>query len=196
MRRVTRCVSRCVIATVVMLAACKGGGGGSGGGGGGGGAAAGKERGPCYGNGTCDKGLVCLSDLCVAPPAADCAAVADHLGGILLGNYAPKEERAVFVRDTAADCASAKLTKEAGDCLLRAESRQAIGQCEQPLGVGDCKLIVAKLQSLLPKSGPDPWLVTAADRLISRCKNEVPSRRLQACVLSATAIDQVEKCEW
>src|SRR5262245_1658642 len=29
------------------------------------GPAAGSERGPCYGNGTCDTGLVCLSNLCV-----------------------------------------------------------------------------------------------------------------------------------
>lgn len=35
--------------------------------GGGGGKAAGTERGPCYGNGTCNAGLVCLSDLCVSP---------------------------------------------------------------------------------------------------------------------------------
>jgi hypothetical protein len=28
---------------------------------------AGAERGPCYGNGTCEPGLLCLSDLCVNP---------------------------------------------------------------------------------------------------------------------------------
>jgi hypothetical protein len=43
------------------------------------GAAAGTERGPCYGNGTCNAGLSCMSDLCVKggssskppPPAFD-----------------------------------------------------------------------------------------------------------------------------
>jgi hypothetical protein len=35
-----------------------------------GGAAAGTERGPCYGNGTCNPGLSCLSDVCVATGAA------------------------------------------------------------------------------------------------------------------------------
>ena len=35
--------------------------------GGGGGKAAGSEGGPCYGNDTCNSGLVCLSKLCVAP---------------------------------------------------------------------------------------------------------------------------------
>src|SRR5688572_29299388 len=88
---------------------------------------AGKERGPCYGNGTCDDGLVCLSKLCVAPPAADCKAISDHLGGLLLGNYAPRDERAAFSSDVAADCAARKLSKEEGECLLRASGRQAIG---------------------------------------------------------------------
>lgn len=32
---------------------------------------AGTERGPCYGNGTCNAGLVCLSDLCVSAPTSD-----------------------------------------------------------------------------------------------------------------------------
>lgn len=35
----------------------------------------GTERGQCYGNGTCNKGLVCLSDLCVRMPSEDGAGV-------------------------------------------------------------------------------------------------------------------------
>jgi hypothetical protein len=35
-----------------------------------GGAPAGTERGPCYGNATCNPGLTCLSDVCVAKSAA------------------------------------------------------------------------------------------------------------------------------
>jgi len=35
---------------------------------------AGSEGGPCYPNGTCDEGLVCLSDLCVDPGTADAGA--------------------------------------------------------------------------------------------------------------------------
>ncbi len=34
---------------------------------------AGSERGPCYGNGTCDPGLSCMSDVCVRPAGADTA---------------------------------------------------------------------------------------------------------------------------
>jgi hypothetical protein len=38
---------------------------------------AGSERGACYGNGTCDAPLVCLSDLCVRDDSADAAAGVD-----------------------------------------------------------------------------------------------------------------------
>ena len=31
----------------------------------------GTERGPCYGNQTCNSGLICLSDLCVEPDNSD-----------------------------------------------------------------------------------------------------------------------------
>lgn len=174
----------------VLAAGCQSKGGGSGD------TTAGKERGPCYGNGTCDQGLVCLSKLCVAPPAADCQAIADHLGGLLLGNYAAKEERAAFATDVVADCTARKLSKEDGDCLLRASGRQAIGQCAVALGVGDCKKITEHLKAMVPAGGTDQFLVTAADRLIARCKNEVPSRGLEKCVIAATKIEQLEQCQW
>lgn len=194
MTRTTWIAIAIAIACGATTSACKGGA--SPGVGGGTGPAAGKERGPCYGNGTCDQGLVCLSDLCVAPPAADCPAIAEHLGGLLLGNYAPRDERARFLAGVTAECQERKLSRDDGGCLLRAESRQAIGQCPAPLGVGDCKAIVAHLRSLAPKAGADQWLVSAADRLIARCKNEVPSKQLEACVLAATQLDQVETCTW
>ena len=161
-----------------------------------GGTGAGKERGPCYGNGTCDQGLVCLSELCVAPPAADCAAIAQHLGGLLLGNYAPREERAAFTTDVTADCTARKLSKDDGECLMRATGRQAIGQCPVALGVGDCKKVTEHLKALVPAGGTDQFLVTAADRLISRCKNEVPSRGLEKCVMAATKIEELDRCQW
>jgi hypothetical protein len=61
--------SRCVL-VLVLVVACGGGDGkgdslaGSGGSGDTG--APGTERGPCYGNGTCNRGLTCASNLCVA----------------------------------------------------------------------------------------------------------------------------------
>jgi hypothetical protein len=160
------------------------------------GGGAGKERGPCYGNKTCDQGLVCLSDLCVRPPGADCAKVAEHLSFMMLGNYAPREERAAFVSTTEGDCVKLGLTKEEGDCILRAEHRQQLAQCPKKLGVGDCAKIVAHLKSLLPKGGTEEFLVTPADKLISRCKNETPSLALEQCALAATKVEDVERCSW
>jgi hypothetical protein len=186
--RTSPTVTVIVTLTLTLAAACSKQGGG--------GAEPGKERGPCYGNRTCDEGLVCLSDLCVAPPAADCAKVAEHLSYLLLGNYAPREERAAYVAGVHSECTAMRLSKEDGDCLLRAEGRQSIGQCARPLGVGDCTKIVTHLKSILPSGGPDPWLVTEADRFIARCKNEVPSKALETCVLGVKTPKDLARCTW
>ena len=177
-----------IVTLALAVFGCRSQGDGSGGS-----AAAGAERGACYGNGTCNQGLVCLSQLCVRPAGADCPKVAEHLAGLLLGNYAPKEERAAYRAGVEADCTKAQLTKEEGECILRAEGKQAIGSCPRPLGVGNCATIVAHLKSM---KGGDPYLVTSADRLIARCKTEVPSKSLETCVLAASTMDALDKCTW
>lgn len=160
------------------------------------GPAAGAERGACKPGGACDPGLTCLSELCVRPPGADCAAVARHLDTILLGNYAERDERARFDADTTAACQAAQLDAAAGACLTAATTRQQVGACPHPLGVGDCAKITAHLKTLVPTSGPDQYLVTSADQLIARCKNEIPSRALEACVLAAHSVADVDHCAW
>ena len=177
---------------------------------------AGTERGPCYGNGTCNDGLSCASDLCVrfgsgsgsgsgsgtatdpppGPGGADCARVAEHLGYLLLDNYTPRPERAKFGADLQAQCRTQGLTERDAACLLAAKSRQAIGACPRPLGVGDCQKITAYLRGLLPTGGTDQYLVTGADRIISRCRNEVPSKALEACALAAKTVADVDRCTW
>jgi len=176
----------------------------------------GSERGPCYGNHTCDPGLACLSDLCVRAPGlgsgsavpppppppppgtgdADCAAIADHLGGILLGNYTPKPERAQFAADMLAQCQRAGLGRDDERCLIAARTKQELGACAHPLGVGDCGAIVAHLRGLPTGAGADQYLVTSVDRIISRCKNEVASKTLEACVLAAQSVSDVDRCIW
>ncbi|MCB9561804.1 MAG: hypothetical protein H6708_15480 [Kofleriaceae bacterium] len=158
--------------------------------------AAGTERGACYGNGTCNDGLVCLSELCVRPPGADCAAVATKLASMMLGNYAPRDERDAYLADTRAACEAAHLTKEDGACLLDAPHRNALGRCPHLVGVGDCAAIVAKLQALKPAGAVDQFRATTADRLASRCKNEIPSKIFEACVLKAQTIDDLDRCAW
>lgn len=155
-------------------------------------AAQGAERGACYGNGTCNDGLVCLSNLCVRPPGADCAEVAARLGGLLLGNYAPRAERDAFLAAAEEECTTLALTKEEGDCLLGATHRNALSRCPRVIGVGDCAKIVPHLESLRT----DPYLMTTADRLAARCKNETPSRAFETCALAAKSIADLDRCVW
>lgn len=174
-----------VLVLVVAIGGCKkDGGAGSG--------KEGSERGACYGNGTCNDGLVCLSNLCVRPPGADCDKVAEKLGGLLLGNYSPRAERDAFLATTRAECTAAALTKEEGDCLLGAAHRNALSRCPKVIGVGDCTKIVPHLDTLRT----DPYLMTTADKLQARCKNETPSKALEVCVLAAKALADLDRCVW
>lgn len=175
--------------------ACKGTGGGKASGG----SAAptvGQERGDCRPDRSCDPGLTCLSNLCVRPPPADCAKVAEALGPIFLDNYTPREERDRFAADVRRECESASFTREDGECLSRAKSRQDINACPHPIGLGDCTKITKAADELRLKSGVDAYLVTPADRLIERCKNEVPTRAFELCVVAATSMDALERCAW
>jgi hypothetical protein len=95
--------------------------------------AAGTERGPCYGNGTCNEGMLCLSNHCVRPPPADCALVAEAVASLELGNYAPREERAGRVVALAAACREQHVSKDEGACLLGATTVLEATYCPKPL---------------------------------------------------------------
>ncbi len=159
-------------------------------------AAAGSERGACYGNGTCNDGLTCLSELCVRPPGADCDKVAAKLGSMFLGNYAGRDQRDAFLASTKDECVRAKLTKEEGDCLLSVPHRNGFAKCAKVIGVGDCAKVVAHLETLRGSGGGDEFLVTGADRLVSRCKNETPSKMLESCVLASRTVAALDGCVW
>jgi hypothetical protein len=130
------------------------------------------------------------------PPAADCARVADKLGGLLLGNYARAEERDRFVAETIAECEQARLTEEEAACILGASHRNALAKCPRALAVGDCRKITAALDALRARSGVDQFLVTGADRIASRCTNETPTRAFESCVLAARSLDDLDRCTW
>ena len=157
---------------------------------------AGQERGDCRPDRSCDPGLTCLSNLCVRPPPADCGKVADALGPIFLDNYTPREERARFAADVRAECEGGGLTREDGECLARAKSRADLAACAHPIGLGDCAKITKAADELRVKSGVDAYLVTAADRLVERCKTEAPSKAFELCALAATSLDALERCPW
>lgn len=153
----------------------------------------GTERGDCYGNGTCNDGLACMSGLCVRPPGADCDAVVAHLGAILLDNYMPRDQRDRWAADTLAECVDAKLGQDDGRCLLDAKHRNLLSRCPKLIGVGDCVSIVLHVRTL---PGNDPNLKTDADRVADRCRNEVPSKSFEQCALSARHVTDLARCNW
>jgi len=93
----------------------------------------GTERGACYGNGTCNAGLSCLSGRCVRLPEADCDSVADTLASIELGNYAPKDQRAPRVAALVAICKTQHLSKPDAECIFAAHSKDELAYCPKPL---------------------------------------------------------------
>ena len=158
--------------------------------------AVGTERGGCRPGGACDRGLVCLSELCVRPPSADCAKVGLALAYLLLDNYAPADERATVQADVARQCADQGLSVDEGACLIRAQSRAELRACPKVVGLGDCKRIGDHLDGLRGTGGVDAYLVTGADRVIARCRTESPTIAFERCVLAARTLDDVDRCAW
>ncbi|HUQ03181.1 MAG TPA: hypothetical protein VM261_11850 [Kofleriaceae bacterium] len=157
---------------------------------------AGQERGDCRPDGACAPGLQCLSNLCVRPPPADCKAVAEQLSFILLDNYTPREQRTAFMEEARRQCDAAHLSADDGECLTRAKTRVELRDCPVPLGVGDCKKITAHLEAMAKTGSVDAYLVTGADRIVTRCKSEAPSLAFEQCVLAAHTVEEVERCTW
>jgi hypothetical protein len=115
--------------------------------------AAGHERGDCRLDKTCDPGLVCLSNLCVRPPPADCRAVAEQITSIELGNYAEPEDRAPVVAKYKAACDAALVSKEEAQCIDRARDRWSAGGCVPRMfpelastSSADCGAIVSRMR--------------------------------------------------
>ena len=92
----------------------------------------GNERAACKA-GSCDPGLVCLSDRCVRPPGADCQQVGEALTSLELGNYASVEERRPKVALYAGKCEAQQLTKDEGACVIAAKSVDALRLCPKPV---------------------------------------------------------------
>lgn len=127
-------------------------------------AARGTERGDCRpaaekgAVGTCDPGLLCLSNLCVRPPPADCAAVGERLASFDLGNYAEPDARAPVVAKYKAACEKAYVTKEQGDCIEKADSSWAAKDCASAMfpelestNTGLCDQVMVKIKALIDK---------------------------------------------
>lgn len=159
----------------------------------------GKERSDCRPDKTCDKGLLCLSNVCVRPPPADCGDVAETLTSMDLGNYAPVEERAPVVAKYRARCEKIYVTKEQGACIDTAHDKWSVEQCvpgmfpELASGSGDCNLIADKLQAMLERqhanSGNNDYMTKWRGALVrtyrESCSADHWPAELTRCVLAA-----------
>jgi hypothetical protein len=141
-------MGRFAVVLFVLAMGCSKGGGARG--------TPGAERGDCRsGDAKCDPGLLCLSNLCVRPPSADCAMVSETLASLDLGNYAEVEERAPVVAKYKATCEKVYVSKEEGECLDKARDKWTAGQCaprmfpEMTAKGADCKQVAAKLESAM-----------------------------------------------
>lgn len=135
-----------IAALILAAAACRGE------------APAGSERGACRPDGRCDVGLVCASNRCVRPPPADCRDVAEQLASFELGNYAEPETRAPVVAQHQAACETTRVSRDEGDCVVKARDRWAAAQCVPRLfpelassSTADCAEVAAKIRTATQK---------------------------------------------
>jgi hypothetical protein len=174
------------------------------------GVADGHERGPCYGNGTCDQGLVCYSELCVRPPGADCAKVAAKLSGYRLDNYAPRDERARVIAEIEAMCVDAQLTEDEGRCIVQAQGRSEIGVCPRPLlpelanDPSGCKGLGAHFTGLLftemagqgaERAKLERYRDELTAALDASCAEDGWTEAARKCVFDASSMDDAEECD-
>ena len=187
------------IAGALALAACEKSGG------------PGKERGSCYGNGTCDPGLVCMSELCVRPPPADCTKVAEKLASYRLGNYAPKEERAKVIDDLTGQCEKARLSVDEGKCILDATGRLELAKCPRPLldelaaDKDGCKAVgdqVARFfvdafsqQGMGDRSKMEKVAPEIAEAINASCVEDLWPDEPKRCFMIAASIDDIGECQ-
>ncbi len=178
----------------------------------------GKERGDCvapktepgvvkdeFAIGTCDPGLLCLSNLCVRPPPADCLAIGEQLTSFDLGNYAELEERAPVVDKYRRACMKAMVSKEQGECIAKATDKPGAFGCaplmfpemgkpaEAGLGTGgECDQIMTTTREYMTKSvgsTQDPQMVKMLEAVLvamrESCEQDGWPASFKQCILAA-----------
>jgi hypothetical protein len=187
----------------------------------------GKERGDCvapttapgqpddFAVGTCDPGLLCLSNLCVRPPPADCQVIADQLTSFDLGNYAEPEERAPLVDTYKRACHKAMVSKEQGECMEKATDKAAASLCAPLMfpevntpkkaatgNGGDCDQIMTITRQAMTKSvgsSQDPQMAKMLDAALGAmresCEQDGWPVAFKQCILtSGTDTDAMNQC--
>jgi hypothetical protein len=160
----------------------------------------GQERGECRPDKTCDANLLCLSNLCVRPPAADCGPIAEDLTSMDLGNYAEPETREPVVAKYKAQCEQAMITKEEGACLDKTRDKWAAAQCAPRLfpelassgDTGQCAAIAQKVAAGMQKQvnyGNNPQMKSWFDITIrvfqESCEQDKWPDTLKRCALAS-----------
>ncbi len=173
----------------------------------------GTERADCRAGSAnqCDTGLLCLSNLCVRPPPADCQAVGEQLASMDLGNYAEPEERTPVVAKYKDACEKARVSKEEGACLDKATDKWSAGQCVPRMfpemastNKGDCKQVVARIEAAMKGQvqGLDnpqmkQWYDTTLKVIEQSCVEDAWPDGLKKCILTAQAapgVDAMQTC--
>jgi hypothetical protein len=169
----------------------------------------GTERGACYGNGTCNDGLLCLSARCVRPPPADCAAVAEAVASLELGTYAAREGRAPRVAELADRCRAEHVSQDEGACLIAATTVVEATFCPKPLlapsrgpvtlGIPEeCTRYARVLERIASCAAlPEESRATYREHLAqlrrswdSQAASAMTAAQVQACVQGRTALEQ------
>ena len=171
--------------------------------------ALGRERNDCRADKTCDPGLLCLSNLCVKPPPADCTVVAETFASFELGNYADPDERAPLVTKFKAECEKAYVTKEEGKCLEEARDKWTASQCvprmfpelTQKPTTGDCAQVAASFRTSISQQMPQADARTKAmvDAMIgaihASCDEDQWPGAVVQCYLAGGSMDAIQKCD-
>jgi hypothetical protein len=166
----------------------------------------GHERGDCRPGNSCDPGLVCLSNLCVRPPPADCQAVAEQVTSIELGNYAEPEARSPVVARYKAACDAALVSREQAQCVDRARDRWSAARCAPRMfpeltstasGDGSCAAIVARTKAAMAGQAQylnDPnmkkWFDISMDVMRQSCTEDRWPESLKGCLLASDGTPQ------
>ena len=149
-------------------------------------------RAPAGDAAVCGPGLVCMSDVCVRPPPADCGQVAEALVSLEVGNSATREERAAKLPAKRELCEAQRISATEGACLAKATSTWAAGDCVPRLfpeaqGSG-CEPVIGKMRSLLASAaGGDPSTAPMIDKAIAvmraSCEEDHWPESLRRCIL-------------
>jgi hypothetical protein len=158
--------------------------------------AIGAERGDCRPDKTCDPNLLCLSNLCVRPPPADCQDVAETLASIELGNYAEPETRAPVIAKYKSDCDRLYVTKEEGKCLEPARDAWTAASCVPRMfpaysGKQSCAEVLKKIETTVQKQNPtiasDPqakaYFEATMHSVQDSCQQDAWPAELKQCLL-------------